>query len=145
MVIGAPPASLNDRSAAIGAARLAGRCSVAPVRNTGRGMICVRIESALIPGSNTPSPPGSQIHACPGCHTRTSSRQVIATLSIRRSASHAFAGATPAAKRECHAVNSDAPTRSACASNARTSLMVAPGGFSRNTCTPARKACAARR
>ena len=26
-----------------------------------------RTDSALMPGSNTPKPPGSQIHCCPGC------------------------------------------------------------------------------
>ena len=39
----------------------------------------VTIDSALIPGSNTPRPPGCQIQSCPGCQCRTSSCQMIST------------------------------------------------------------------
>ena len=41
------------------------------------GKILVAIEKALMPGSNTPNPPGSQIHCWPGCHLWTSSCQRI--------------------------------------------------------------------
>src|SRR3546814_20656215 len=34
-------------------------------------------ESAFIPGSNTPKPPGFHIQSCPGCHFLTSSIHVI--------------------------------------------------------------------
>jgi hypothetical protein len=67
------------KAAAIGAARLAGNARSADVTNNGCGRMRVRIESALMPGSNTPSPPGSQIQACPGCQTRTSSFQLMVT------------------------------------------------------------------
>ncbi len=70
------------------------------------GRMRVRIDSALMPGSNTPRPPGSKIQACPGCQTRTSSFQVILTDVIFRPASNCRAGSTAGAKRECHAVNS---------------------------------------
>jgi len=39
------------------------------------GRIFVTIEKALMPGSKTPKPPGSQIHSWPGCQWRTSSFQ----------------------------------------------------------------------
>ena len=41
-----------------------------------------------MPGSKTPSPPGSHIHSCPGCQRRTSSFHVIASRPILLSASH---------------------------------------------------------
>ena len=65
-----------------------GKTSSAAVTNSGCGRILVRIESALMPGSNTPSPPGSQIQPCPGCQTRTSSFQLMCTELMRHAASH---------------------------------------------------------
>src|SRR5215813_9038189 len=90
--IGTPVASDRARFAAIGAWRLAGKESSADVTNTGSGRMRVRIESALMPGSNTPNPPGSQIQAWPGCQTRTSSFQMICTDEMRRGASQLRAG-----------------------------------------------------
>ena len=79
-----PPRICSARLAAIGASRLAGNASSADVTNSGCGRMRVRIESALMPGSNTPSPPGSKIQACPGCQTRTSSFQLMRTELILR-------------------------------------------------------------
>lgn len=49
--------------AAIGAWRFSGTCSVAWRKWNACGRIAVTIGSALMPGSNTPMPPGSKIHA----------------------------------------------------------------------------------
>ncbi len=57
----APPSVSKVTSAAIGAAQLVGTNRLAVVANRGCGTILVRIEMALIPGSNTPKPPACQI------------------------------------------------------------------------------------
>ena len=62
--------------AAIGAARFSGKSSTAEVTNIA-GKMWVAIDSALMPGSNTPKPPGAQIHSWLGCQRRTSSFQMI--------------------------------------------------------------------
>ena len=56
------------------------------------GIKRVAIDSALMPGSNTPKPPASKIQAWPGCQTRTSSFQMMVTLLIVRPASSLRAG-----------------------------------------------------
>ena len=61
--IGNPAASEIASLAAIGASQLAGNARSADLTNSGCARIRVRIESALMPGSNTPRPPGCQIHA----------------------------------------------------------------------------------
>ena len=105
-------------AAAIGVWRFSGNVSVAPVRCTGAGKISVRIDRALMPGSNTPMPPASNTQSWPGCHLRTSSRHVIWARVTRRCASHAFAPATPCAMRLCHVANRDTPLASAKACSA---------------------------
>ena len=97
-----------------------------------------------MPGSNTPRPPGSQIHVCPGCHTRTSSFQSIATERMARPVRNSLAGSTAGAKRECQAANSVLAEACAAATSGANSLTVAPGGFSNSTCLPAVSAAAAR-
>src|SRR3954447_12714383 len=134
---GRPSMSVSVSFAAIGAWQLAGKASSAAVTNTGFGRILVRIDSALMPGSNTPSPPGSQIQACPGCQTRTSSFQLILTEVIRRAASHARAGSTAGAWRECQVANSVRFASLAIAISGSSSATPAPGGFSSMTCLPA--------
>ena len=42
------------------------------------GRMWVAIDSALMPGSKTPKPPGAQIHSWFGCQRRTSSFQLMA-------------------------------------------------------------------
>ena len=64
-------------SAAIGVCAFAGTWSSADFTNRPPGKILVAIEKALMPGSNTPKPPGSHIHCWPGCHLCTSSCQRI--------------------------------------------------------------------
>ena len=61
----------------------------------------VTIDSALMPGSNTPKPPGSQIHACPGCQWRTSSFHVTSRRRICLRASCLRASSTPALNGDC--------------------------------------------
>ena len=51
-----PSAVRNSIWAATGASRFSGKSSVAAVMNIG-GRMCVAIDSALMPGSNTPKPP----------------------------------------------------------------------------------------
>ncbi len=98
------------------------------------------MDRALMPGSNTPRPPGAKIQSCPGCQTRTSSRHSMWTRRMVLSASHARAGSTPAAWRECQVANRVRPAFSACSARARTSARVAPGGFSSIRCRPADRA-----
>ena len=87
--------------AAMGVWQFAGMSRSAPVRCTGAGRISVRMESALMPGSNTPMPPGSNTQCWPGCHLRTSSRQVTWPPRMTAEASRALAAATPCAIRLC--------------------------------------------
>ena len=75
------------------------------------------IESALMPGSNTPNPPGSQIQAWPGCQTLTSSFHSTTTDLIWRLARKARAGSTAGAKRECQVANSVRPVCRAAATS----------------------------
>ena len=62
--------------------------------------MAVTMDKALMPGSNTPNPPASQIHRCPGCQTRTSSRQTFAAERMRLPSSQARAGPTAGAGYE---------------------------------------------
>ena len=103
----------SSSSAAIGASQLAGKPSSAAVTNTGFGRMRVRIDSALMPGSNTPSPPGSQIQSWPGCQTRTSSFQLMCTDLIRRAGQPLRAPARPRAQ------SASARSQTACASRPR--------------------------
>ena len=96
-----------------------------------------------MPGSNTPNPPAARIQSCPGCHLRTSSRQSIATERTVRCASQRRAGSTPAASRECQAVNSVTCDARAADARASPSATVIAGGFSTMTCSPAAIARAA--
>ena len=80
--------------------RFDGKRSSAACSSSGAGRMRVSTDSALMPGSNTPMP-GSQIHAWPGCQTRTSSFQWQVTRVMRLSSSQRRAGSTPAASREC--------------------------------------------
>lgn len=96
-----PASSRKSTRAAIGAAHLLEMSSSAPCTSNGRGRMRVAIGKALMPGSNTPKPPGSQVQCWPGCQTRESSRRVILALRMVRATSHARASSTPAAKREC--------------------------------------------
>lgn len=58
-----PLASEKVMDAAMGASRFSGNSSVAAVMKTGRGRIWVTMDSALMPGSNTPRPPACQIQS----------------------------------------------------------------------------------
>jgi len=89
-------------SAAIGACWFSGNDSVAVSTQTSSASTSVRIDSALMPGSNTPKPPGSQIHCCPGCQWCTSSFQTMRAPVSGRVRAHSRAASTLAAKRECH-------------------------------------------
>ena len=75
----------------MGASLLAGNCRSAFWMKTGSGMMQVTIDSALMPGSNTPKPPACQIHCWPGCQWRTSSFQVTRSRLISQPASAFFA------------------------------------------------------
>ncbi len=68
-------------------------------------MILVTIEKALMPGSNTPKPPGSQIHSWPGCQWRTSSFQFTNRRLTVLPASNRLASSTAALYCECQVVN----------------------------------------
>ena len=98
------------------------------------------IDSALMPGSNTPRPPASQIQAWPGCQWRTSSFQATRIERTVVPARNARAASTAGACRECQLANRVTPLARACAARSSTSDSVAPGGFSRNTCLPASSA-----
>ena len=120
-----------------GACRLSGKVSAAFVRKKGWGRMAVAMDKALMPGSKTPSPPGSQIQSWPGCQRRTSSFQTIRTFVARRAESHSLAGSTAGEKRECQVAKRVTPSALAAATRSSISLKVAPGGFSRITCLPA--------
>ena len=138
---GKPAAPVIARSAAIGVWRFSGTRSRARSSRNGPGRISVRMERALMPGSKTPKPPGSQIQAWPGCQRRTSSFQAMWTERTARSASQALAGATAGAKRECQVAKRPAPLARAASSIRSSSPSVAAGGFSSRTSRPASSAC----
>ena len=83
-------------SAAIGVWAFSGICSSADWTNRPPGKIFVAIDKALMPGSNTPNPPGAQIHCWPGCHLWTSSCHWISIDLMRLPASAAAAASTVA-------------------------------------------------
>ena len=89
--------------ASVGDWRLAGTIRSAPSTQMPAGRISVRIEKALMAGSNTPKPPLASSQSCPGCHWRTFSRQAMCTLRILRVASQARAASTTSLSRECQA------------------------------------------
>ena len=126
-----------------GSARSPASTSRAESTVNGPGRISVRIERALIPGSKTPKPPGCHIQAWFGCQWRTSSFQTIATLRTPCAASHAFARATPGAKRECQVAKRTAPRRGRRRPCGRPRRAVAAGGFSSRTSRPAASAFSA--
>ena len=113
--------------------------------NTGRGMMRVTMDSALMPGSNTPKPPACQIHCWPGCQWRTSSFQVTSSIITRRSARKARVASTALLYCECQVVNSTRPARAAILVRSVSSARVAVGGFSSMTCLPASSASRAMR
>ena len=106
---GKPCAAVIAKSAAIGVSRFSGTTRRARSTTNGPGRISVRIDSALMPGSKTPKPPGSQIQAWSGCQRRTSSFQTMATERGGRVASQALASATAGAKRECQVAKRTTP------------------------------------
>jgi hypothetical protein len=95
------------------------------------------IDKALMPGSKTPRPPGCQIHSWFGCQRRTSSFHCTFTAVISCPASHARAGSTPGAQRECHDANRLQLFCRASSTSTAISETLAPGGFSSITCLPA--------
>ncbi len=71
-------APLWGGEAAIGESQLSGKVSAALRTKTGVGMISVRIDRALMPGSKTPKPPAVQIHFWPGCQRRVAAPRGVA-------------------------------------------------------------------
>src|SRR6476469_3584210 len=77
-----------------------------------------------MPGSNTPNPPGSQIHCWPGCHLCTSSCQKISIERIRLPASAFAALSTVEWCCACQVVNN--VTCCASARQARSLISASP-------------------
>ena len=107
--IAAAVAGTKARSAAIGASRLAGNSRSAGLMKTGSGMMLVTMESALMPGSNTPKPPASQIHCWPGCQCRTSSFQVTRSRLTVQPARAFLASSTALLYCACQVVKTTLP------------------------------------
>ena len=86
-----------------GAQRLAGVC-ISAVTRTRSPIIAVKIDKALMPGSNTPKPPRSSpiLPRMPMAHIFL---PAIETDFSCFDAIQAFAAPTPAAKRECQLAN----------------------------------------
>ena len=126
-----PPSKISV--AAIGASALAGNSSSAPRRIAGSGRMQVTIDSALIPGSNTPKPPASKIQVWPGCHLRTSSFQLTNSRVTVCPASIRAACSTASLYCECHVVNKTRPEAAASCSRWPSSVSVPAGGFSSST------------
>jgi hypothetical protein len=122
--------------AAIGIARFSGTDSSASRTNKGPGKIFEAIESALMPGSNTPKPPTCQIHRWPGCHFLTLSRQSIRIRAILLPASNSAARSTAGLYCECQVAKSVTCRPSACSRRSSISLKVVAGGFSSRQWSP---------
>ena len=91
-----PPEVRKLTCAATGASRFAGKSSTASVMYMA-GRMWVTMDSALMPGSKTPKPPGCQIQSWLGCQRRTSSFQLIAAERIVVPARKARAASTAGA------------------------------------------------
>src|ERR1700712_2562580 len=129
------------KDAAIGDWQLPGTLKPADSTNKAPGNRSVTMDKALMPGSNTPSPPACQIQLCPGCHLRTCSFQSTRTCFRVLPASHCFALKTPGAKRECQANKPLTPACCTFSISDMASPSVEHGGFSTNTRLPACSAC----
>ena len=129
-------------SAAIGVCASSGTRSSADRTNRSPGKILVAIDKALMPGSNTPNPPGSQIHCWPGCHLWTSSCQWISSDLTRLPASALAAASTAALCCACQVVKRLTSCAWARQSSAAISARPAVGGFSSRQWRPASDAFA---
>ena len=75
------------------------------------GAILVRIESAFMPGSNTPKLPASQTHSWRGCQRRTSSFHSIASNRAGLAVQAELASSTAALYCECQVAKITRPRR----------------------------------
>src|SRR3546814_12935616 len=89
-------------------------------------------ESAFIPGSNTPKPPGFHIQSCPGCHFLTSSIHVIRARLRPSCAMRTRASSTAVLYLACQVVKRVLLHRDAVWASPAISPKVTDGGFSRS-------------